>query len=121
MKLLKKYNYIPKFILFILILNIIITIINLLIPLKNTINQIITLTSLSLFILITGINKGKITTEKAYKKGLIQGLIYVLVLYILGCFTLSFTIPLKKLILYIIVIIISILGYIIGINKKSSK
>lgn len=121
MNILKKYKYIYKFIIFILILTIIETIINLIIPLNNTLNQLITLISTTIYIFITNINKGKQIEKKAYIEGLKIGLSYIIILYILGIPLLEFKLPLKRIIYYIIIIIISITSTIIGINKKTLK
>ena len=118
---LKKYNYIYKFILFIIILTIIETILNLIFPINNIINQLITLISITIYIFITNIKKGKQIEQKAYLEGLKIGTIYVLTLYIIGLPLSLFKIPLKRLLFYLIIIIISITSTIIGINKKTLK
>lgn len=118
---LKKYKYIYKFIIFILILTIIETFINLIFYLNNTLNQLITLTSITIYIFITNIKKGKQIEKKAYLEGLKIGIIYIITLYILGLPFLQFKIPLKRLIYYVIIVIISITSTIIGINKKTLK
>lgn len=119
MNILKKYDYIYKFILLILILTTIETIINLIIPISSTINQIITLIIISIYILITNIKRGKRIESKAYIEGLKIGIIYCLILYILGIPILLFKLPLKRILYYLILIIISITSTIIGINKKT--
>lgn len=118
MNILKKYNYIYKFLLFIIILTIIQTIINLIYPLNNTINQLITLILLSIYIFITNIKRGKKIESKAYIEGLKTGIIYVLLLYLIGLPFSLFKLPIKRLIYYLIIIIISMTSTIIGINKK---
>lgn len=119
MNYIKKYNYIFKFIIFILILTIIQTILNLILSINTTVNQLISLIPLLIYIFIYSIKEGKKVDKQAYKIGLIRGLTYILIIYILGIPILSFKIPLKRLIYFIIIIVISILGSIIGINKKT--
>lgn len=119
MNILKKYDYIYKFILFIIFLTTIETIINLIIPLPTTINKIIILVSLTIYIFITNIKRGKKIEKKAYLEGLKIGLSYIITLYILGIPFTLFKLPLKRLIYYLIIIIISITSTIIGINKKT--
>lgn len=119
MNTLKKYNYIYKFIFFILIMNTVLTIINLLFAIPSNINQIITLITLSIYIFIVNIKKGLKLEKKAYIEGLKLGLTYILILYILGIPFSLFKLPLKRIIYYIIIIIISITSTIIGINKKT--
>ena len=75
MHILKKYNYIYKFILFIIILTIIETILNLIFPINNIINQLITLISITIYIFITNIKKGKQIEQKSYLEGLKIGTI----------------------------------------------
>ena len=119
MNYIKKYNYIYKFMLYILIICTIQTIINLILKINTTTNQLISLISIILYIFTTSIIDGKKTTKKAYKQGLKMGLIYILILYILGIPFLVFKINLKKLIYFLIIVLISTLGTIIGINKKT--
>ena len=121
MTTIKKYKYIYKFIIFILLLTIIETLLNLILPLSNTINQLITLITITIYIFITNIKKGKQIEQKAYLEGLKIGTIYILLLYILGLPFFLFKITLKRLIYFIIIIIISITSTIIGINKKTLK
>lgn len=118
MDILKKYNYIYKFIIFILILTLIQTIINLILPLSTNTNKIISFSIIILYSFKSGLNTGKKAESKAYKEGLKKGLINILILYLLSCLTLSFQIPLKKFLYYSIILITTILGSIIGINKK---
>lgn len=121
MKLLKKYNFIYNFLIFILIITIIQTFINIIFPLENNINKIISFIMIILYSIKTGYKKGKVTESKAYKEGIKIGLINILTLYVLGCLTFSFTISINKLIYYSIILITTILGSIIGINKKVLK
>lgn len=118
MKLLNKNSHIIKFIIFILSLTTIETIINLIVPLSTKTNQIISLICILVYSFITGYKKGQTSDKKAYKEGFKLGLTNIIILYILGIFTLSFKINLKRIIYYIIIITITILGSIIGINKK---
>lgn len=118
MKLLNKYNHIIKFIIFILLLTTIETIINLIIPLNIKTNQIISLLSILVYSFLTGYKKGKTIDKKAYKEGFKIGLTNIIILYVLGIFTLSFKINIKRIIYYLIIISVTILGSIIGINKK---
>ncbi len=119
MNILKKYDYVYKFIIYIVILTIIETIFNLIFSINNTLNQIITLILITIYIFITNIKKGKRIEKKAYIEGLKIGLIYSLTLYILGIPFLFFRLPLKRIIYFVIIITISITSTIIGINKKT--
>lgn len=118
MKLIKKYKDIIKLIIFIIILTTLLTITNLIFNINSTLNSFISLISISLYILITNINIGKNITDKAYKIGFINGLKIILILIILNILTLNFSLSLTTIFYYIILLFISILGSIIGINIK---
>lgn len=121
MNLLKIIKPIYKLLIYILIITTIITIINLIFYIKKPINQLISLIALILYILITSIKKGLNINEKAYKEGLKLGIINISTLYMLSIITLNFNITPKRILYYLIILIISILGCIIGINKKDTK
>ena len=101
----KKINYKPilKFILYILIISTLQAIINLIITLPNTINTVISLTSVCLYIFINNIKIGKTLTDKAYKVGFINGISTILILLILNIITLNFKFTLSTLIYYFII------------------
>lgn len=120
MKLIKKYNFILKFIIYIIILTTIITILNLMFNINN-ITHVITLLMMILYFITCGFKLGQITENKAYKVGFIRGLILILIMYIIGGITASFAITLKKLLYYIILLASIIFGSIIGINKKKNR
>jgi hypothetical protein len=67
---------------------------------------------------VRNIYTGKTLTDKAYKTGFTNGLITVGTLLILSLLSFSFTFNLQTALYYLIIIFISILGCIIGINKK---
>ena len=121
MKILKKYDFIYKYLIYILILTLVLTIINLIVPINSHINSLISLIMMLAYIFVCSIKKGFKVEEKAYIEGFKLGCIYVITLYILNCLTLNFSLPLKKLLYFMIIIITSVLGCIIGINKKNSK
>ena len=121
MNIIKKYSYILKLIIFILLVTTILTIINLIYPLNKNTNQIISLIIITIYSLITGIKKGIKCEEKAYIEGLKLGTINVITLYILSLITLDFRITIKRIIYYLIIIGITTLGSIIGINKKNTR
>lgn len=120
MKLIKKYQFILKFIIYIIILTAFITILNLIFNMKN-ITHVIILIMMILYFFTTGFKLGQITDNKAYKVGCIRGLILILVMYIIGGITASFAFTIKKLLYYIILLTSIIFGSIIGINKKKNR
>lgn len=118
MSIIKKYKNIYKLIIYILIISSIQTILNLIFNINNTINTFISLSLILIYTLISNIKNGKNIKDKAYKYGFINGLITIITLFILSIITFSFTFNLKTIIYYLLIIFISILGSIIGINKK---
>lgn len=118
MKLLKKYKYILNFIIYLLISTTILTILNLIFNFSSNTTNVLCLIFTSLYSIISGIKIGKITESKAYKEGLKKGLIYILIMYIIGSLFFTFKLPLKRIIYYLIILTCTILGSIIGINKK---
>lgn len=121
MKVLKKYDYVFKFVLFILILSLIITIISLIFNPNPKITKLLILISMIVYSFIIGYKKGLNTTNKAYKEGIKTGFINIIVLYILGCLTFNFSLPLRKILYFCILIITTVFGSIIGINKKNTN
>jgi len=118
MKILNKFSYFINLLIYIIIMAIVLTIINLFLNINQIINKIIILVSLNIYILIQNIKLGKRITNKAYIKGLKQGTLTVIFLYILSLITFTFKLTMNRIIYYIITIVICILGHIIGINKK---
>lgn len=114
----KKYLKHLKIIFYILILTLILTILNLIFIIPSKINKVICLLGIIIYVFLTSIKHGQKIEKKAYKEGLKQGLITCLILITLSLITLSFKITISKITYYIIIIITSILGTIIGINKK---
>lgn len=118
MKYLNKIKPAIKLTIYIVIIAIIQTMINLIINISNTTNQLISVILLSIYIFITNISIGKKVNDKAYLIGLKNGAITILTLLVLSIITFNFTINSKTILFYLIIIFVSILGCIIGINKK---
>ena len=108
---LKNYLY---FIILVIILSIILSILNYIFPFNNTI-FLISILPISMF--IACILLGKNCKEKAYLEGIKFSIIYLMLntIFILITKT-SFTY--KTIIIYLLIIISSILGSILGINLK---
>lgn len=118
MKYLKKLKKTIYLILFITIYSSIIAILNSFLFINDQINNILCLIGISIFIFVETYNSGKQTTNKAYKTGLKNGLIAILTLIMLSIITSSFDLNINRLLYYTIILVISITGSIIGINKK---
>mgnify|MGYP003319562409 CR=1 FL=1 len=119
MKLINKHIDIIKLIIYILLLTTLLTIFNLIFNINNTLNSFISLILISLYIFISNINNGKKITDKAYKVGLKRGIKTIIILFILNLLTFNIYFKLTTLYYYLIIIFISILGSIIGINIKN--
>ena len=70
-------------------------------------------------IIYTGIKIGKNTTSKGYLGGVLNGLVYILIFWLLSVITAN-NLTVKSVIYYIIMLVISIIGSIVGINKKKT-
>ena len=118
MKYLKKFKDIISFLIFIIIFVSILSIFNLIIDISPQISKIICLLGISLYCFTIGYKKGNKAENKAYKVGFKTGLIIILTLYVLSMLTGSFQLNLSKMIYYLILVIVTIFGSIVGINKK---
>ncbi len=119
MNIIKKYNFIYKFLIFIIIATTILTIFNMLIPLNKITNQIISLIPIIMYSFIISYNKGKVCEEKAYKEGFKLGLFYIITLTVLSIITFNFSFKVKRILYYLIILFATTLGSIVGIQKKS--
>lgn len=118
MKYLAKFKKTIYLLLFILTYSSIIAILNSIVIINEQINSLLSLIGISLFIFIESYKNGKNTNSKAYKMGLKNGLVAITTLMILSIITGSFSLKLSRFLYYAIILVISITGSIIGINKK---
>lgn len=114
MKLLKKYSYILKFIIYLLLINTILTIISLIFYPNNKLIAILDLILINTYTVIKGLK----SNQKGYLKGLKKGLIYILIMYIISCITLTYKINIEKILYYTIIITTTTLSHGIKRNKK---
>lgn len=121
MKYFNKYKFIIGLLIFLLITTLVLTVFNLLFAFSNSINNILCLTSLSLYALFLGIRRGKNINEKAYLDGFKTGGIIILLLYIMNGFFISFKIGMKSVFYYLLILVFVVLGEIMGINKKKKN
>lgn len=101
----------------ILSLTLLLTILNYSSFISNSIMSIFEILIPIISILIGSIYLGKRTEKKGYIEGLKLGIIFILILFILNIIISDF--KTKYILFYIILITSSILGSMIGINKKS--
>lgn len=118
LKYLAKFKKTIYLLLFILTYSSIIAILNSIVIINEQINSLLSLIGISLFIFIESYKNGKNTNSKAYKMGLKNGLVAITTLMILSIITGSFSLKLSRFLYYAIILVISITGSIIGINKK---
>ena len=120
MKYLKKLGFSFIYIISsILILTFIITIFNYFNIINNKTISIFKILIPVISLFIGGYYIGKKSNNKGYLEGLKLGIIFSLFIIIFNFLVLSNSFKLKYLLFYIIIIISSILGSMIGINKKS--
>ena len=84
--------------------------------LRDNITKNISIIIFILFFFIAGFIKGKNIDKKGYIQGLKIGLELILILFLLSLF--SFSLNIKTIIYYMILLLSSIFGSTIGINKK---
>lgn len=111
------YKYIKSFILFLLyiiLFPIFLTIMNLI---KINTNKIIIIIFGSIMMFIIGFLLGKKTNKNGYLNGLLLSTISVFFIFILSLIF-RYSININSLIYYLILIISTIFGSIIGVNKK---
>jgi len=77
--------------------------------------------SIIMSMIIGGIYIGKNSNQKGFLEGIKIGLITIIILFLFGYLGLEQKINISLLFFYIIILISSILGSILGINKKSSN
>jgi len=114
------FKYIKPMIIFfssIIIVPLFLTILNLL-KLETNKTIIITITSIIMFII--GIILGKNSNNKGYLKGILFSTICILMLIIISLLF-KFSLNINSLIYYIILIIATTFGSMLGINKKSKN
>ena len=114
-KIINKYKSYIVFIFIVIISNLLLSLLNLF-SISNSITNILSMIVLIITYFIYGLKKGKISNNKGYIQGLKVGSILSLILLILSIFNLYFSI--KTIIYYLILILSSIFGSTIGINKK---
>lgn len=120
MKRIKSIGSKCKIVIFIVMFTLILTIVNLIWVLGGRINSLIGLIGILLYSFAVGIKVGGKATSKGYLEGLKTGLINVVILYGMGLLFGEFRIVLKKIIYYAVIVLMTILGSIIGINRKKN-
>ena len=105
----------------IIISSLLITILNYFSIIKSPIISILELLSIIISIFIGSLYLGKKSTSKGYIEGLKIGGIVLIILFMLNNVGFNNKIGLNSFIFYTIILIASIFGSILGINKKKDK
>lgn len=83
---------------------------------SKSITNILSIIIMIITFIIMGFLKGKSSANKGYFQGLKIGSIFILILFFISFFNFSF----KSLLYYLILLLSSVFGAMIGINKKSN-
>lgn len=88
--------------------------------LNNSLVKVFEIIAIIVSMFIGGIYLGKNSNKKGFLEGIKIGLIMIAILFLFNFLGFGNMISLSNVVYYIIILISSILGSIIGINKKSS-
>lgn len=113
-------KYMGLYTIFIILTIFICSILNL-IGVNNTITNFITLIINIILFLIFGFKKGNNASNQGFIEGLKIGLSFLIILIIINIFTYKSIFTLTTFVYYLILLLTSILGGMIGINKKKEK
>ena len=117
-KILNKGNIYFIFLGILLITNILFSLLNL-IGLSNTITNVLIMIEMIILFIVMGYFKGKNSYQKGYFQGFKIGILLLLILFVLSLITGNFS--LKSLLYYLILLLSSIAGAMLGINKKEDN
>ena len=84
----------------------------------KTVKLVMFIFSIIMFLFI-GIKSGKNSDRKGYINGIKNSLIYLMILFLISLFF-GFYLSINKIVYYILLLISSSIGGMIGINKKSN-
>lgn len=109
---------IKTYLIFLIVILIIVMILSLLnsFGVSKSITNILSIISTILLFLIIGYTSGKKCEKKGYIEGIKKGTLLVLILIIIGLITFDFSF--KTIIYYSILVLTTIFGAMLGINKK---
>ena len=86
---------------------------------SNNITNILELITIIISVFIGSLYLGKNSNKKGYLEGIKQGLLVIALLFLFNFLALGNSPSISDLISYVIILITSILGSVLGINKKS--
>lgn len=111
------FKYLGYYTIFLILLLFVCSLLNLIGVNSSITNLLIFIYNISLFF-IFGIKSGKRANNKGYLAGLKIGGLFLLLLIIINLFTNRVIFSISTLIYYIVLILASVLGGMLGINKK---
>lgn len=111
------FKYLGYYTIFLILLLFVCSLLNLIGVNSSITNLLIFIFNISLFF-IFGIKSGKRANNKGYLAGLKIGGLFLLLLIIINLFTNRVIFSISTLIYYIVLILASVLGGMLGINKK---
>jgi len=86
---------------------------------SSNITSILELITIIISVFIGSLYLGKNSNKKGYLEGIKQGLIIIALLFLFNFLALDNNPSISNLLYYVIILITSILGSVLGINKKS--
>lgn len=109
------------FISFLVVINLFLSLFQLLNIINSNILEIFSYILTGIYIFINSFKEGHIATSKGYLVGLKNGLIYIIILLILGIIFYKFKFNISTIIYFSSIILLSIFGSMFGISKKTEK
>ncbi len=119
-KILKKYKIIFIILIDIFGINLIISLLNLINLLNNSVSSILIMLNTIFLYLYLGIYFGKKTIKKGFLTGIKVGLIGIGLMFIISILFFQIKINISMILYYLILLTSSIIGAMIGINKKEN-
>lgn len=101
-------------------MSLILSIVMYFIPFNNKVYKFLALIITNVYLLLSNIKIGRKLECDAYKNGLKNGIIIIVIMYFLGSILGGFKLGIERIIYYLIILLSIVLGNIIGINKKNS-
>ena len=89
--------------------------------LSNNVIKVFELIAIIISMFIGGLYLGRLSNKKGFLEGIKIGIVVIVILFLLSYLGFDISFSLNTFIFYLLIFISSILGSIIGINKKSSN
>ncbi len=89
--------------------------------LNNNVIKIFELIAIIISMFIGGFYLGRLSNKKGFLEGIKIGVVMIVILFLFGYLGFNISFSLNLFVFYLLILISSVLGSIIGINKKSSN